>query len=293
MEGALNLGQPASLLNAIHDTCMMHRPERPSSVCNCLVHQTCHLPLSGSCSCMLHFFFRTWRHLIKCFELWNSQKSPCCVVVDWWSQQILGLISAQYKSLAVHEHKNPLVTDFFGGGVGFGSRDGHDEFPVGGQLPSLWVKIFPAPVPWTPSERSFAPSPAPGEIPAGNPYSQFLSEFNLSLKKSLASRVKREQKRITKPDQRHPCRPLYNSQDSSPWKKNRKKKYNIKFPSIVASWALDFDLQEDLGIPVRSSGRSGMGVWRCWLELLPPSWNIMHSRVQNLSPNIRHHRSFW
>jgi hypothetical protein len=28
-------------------------------------------------------------------------------------------------------------------------------------------------------------------------------------------------------------------------------------------------------------------------SLLPPSWNIRHSMVQNLSSNIRHHRSFW
>jgi hypothetical protein len=27
--------------------------------------------------------------------------------------------------------------------------------------------------------------------------------------------------------------------------------------------------------------------------LLPPSWNIRHSMVQNLSPNIRHHKSSW
>jgi hypothetical protein len=28
-------------------------------------------------------------------------------------------------------------------------------------------------------------------------------------------------------------------------------------------------------------------------RLLPLSWNIRHSRVQNLSSNIRHRRSFW
>jgi hypothetical protein len=28
-------------------------------------------------------------------------------------------------------------------------------------------------------------------------------------------------------------------------------------------------------------------------KLLPPSWNIRHSMIQNLSPNIRHHRNFW
>jgi hypothetical protein len=29
------------------------------------------------------------------------------------------------------------------------------------------------------------------------------------------------------------------------------------------------------------------------LQLLRPSWNIRHSTIQNLSPNIKHHRSFW
>jgi hypothetical protein len=43
-----------------------------------------------------------------------------------------------------------------------------------------------------------------------------------------------------------------------------------------------------------------IGLWCClaqkWTNqchILPSSWNIRHSRVQNLFPNIRHCRSFW